>query len=133
MFKIVERQNVMKSWVTNLTLDPTKYYELVVTDLKGGTQAQNKTFHGLLNEYQPYWSYVDWDEARESVLFNYGPTKEGSINGITFRVVPSWAKMKKDERIKVIDSLISEMLEAQCTGSIFASLVAEWKAYTQGV
>ena len=133
MFKIVSKQNVMKSWVSNLALDPNTYYELSVTDLKGGTNAQNKTFHGLLNEYQPYWSYDSWDDARENILFNYGPTKEGTINGITYRVVPSWAKMKKDERIKVIDSLITEMLEAQCTGTIFDSLVSEWKAYTKGV
>jgi len=118
----------MKAWISNIDLNEQKFYELVVSEPKGGTGAQNKTFHGLLHEFVPYMSYIDWDEAREAVLMKYGKVKEGTINGITFRVCPSWAKATKDYRAKIINGLISEMLEAGVNGKIFDSLVSEWKA-----
>ena len=128
-YSIITRPSVMKAWLGNIDLDPDKYYELNVTEPRGGSGKQNRTFHGLLTEFIPYMSYEDWDEARESVLMKYGPTKEGTINGLTFMVCPSWAKCKKDERGKIITGLIDEMLEAGVNGKIFDGLVAEWKSY----
>lgn len=123
----------MKAWVENISLDPDKYYELTVDDPKSGSNAQNGTFHGLLKEFLPYMSYESWDDARETILMQYGPTKEGTINGITYKVCPSWAKCKIAERARIIDGLISEMIEAGVNGPIFDRLVAEWKASVKGV
>jgi hypothetical protein len=133
LFEIVTTPEVMGAWLKNIKLDPKKNYELVVSDIKRGTNRQNRTFHGLIQEYVAYSSHGDFDDTREFILMLYGPKKEIKHGENTYRIVPRWGKSSKDYRSRMINGLIAEMLAAGVNGQIFDSLVAEWKASVRGM
>ena len=110
---------------TGAELKPGAYYN--AEPAAGGTEAQNKTFHALLQEYWRSgchsYNARSFAHFRALIKLNLGAGAEKFRNVIGADGTPcpdgredyrlkSWADYTKTERTAAIDNLISEMFQA---------------------
>ena len=118
-------------------------------DASNGTNAQNRFFHLLIDEWEKSGTHSFEGNLRDQVKLRYGegfeaylywngykivkveskdlvPKEARETPGLCFGKLKSWADYTLKQRKKTIDTLISKMVESGVNSKRFNEIIAEY-------